>query len=137
MRTCVLWTSSSTPPLAGSLTAADPTFAVRAPSICHGPTLFAALQVNVNGKKQSGATGRKEPQISFDLHTQRDMKDAGGRPNVAADVAKRHGVVEARHEALGARRTSGVHFIRAGTSARLQLQSLGDSLSGRRAAAPS
>lgn len=82
-------------------------------AICHGPTLFAAIDMNVDGHTEPvnkgintaslppfesyvGFTGRKEIQFTYDVNTHEVLGNAGGNTNVAADIANMSRVVEAR-----------------------------------------
>jgi putative intracellular protease/amidase len=78
-------------------------------AICHGPTLFAA--VNLDGEPLAkgiataslppfesyvGFTDRKEIQFTFDVNTHRVLAEAGASTSVASDVANPKRVVTAR-----------------------------------------
>lgn len=78
-------------------------------AICHGPTLFAA--VNLDGEPLAkgiataslppfesyvGFTDRKEIQFTFDVNTHRVLSEAGAITSVASDIANPRRVVKAR-----------------------------------------
>lgn len=80
-------------------------------AICHGPTLYAAVEITVNGRTEKlakgldtaslppfegfvGLTQRKEEQFTYDVNTHRSLEDAGANTNVAFDIAKMDRVVK-------------------------------------------
>ncbi len=85
--------------------------------LCHGPTLLAAVDVEVNGKREPlnkgietaslppfegyvGMTGRKEIQFTHDVNTHRALEAAGGETHVLKDVANMSRVVTAKKAGL-------------------------------------
>lgn len=80
-------------------------------ALCHGPTLLAALDINVNGKKEPlnkgietaslppfegyvGLTGRKEIQFNYDVNTHNALAETGGQTHVLKDIANMSRVVK-------------------------------------------
>jgi len=79
-------------------------------AICHGPTLYAATPITINGREEPlsrglktaslppfegyvGFTERKEPQFTYDLNTHRALEASGGETSVFRDVLKMNRVV--------------------------------------------
>ena len=79
-------------------------------AICHGPTLYAAVQMKVNGKDEPvakgletaslppfegyvGLTGRKEKLFTLDVNTHGELAETGARTSVVKDVANMQRVV--------------------------------------------
>ncbi len=86
-------------------------------SLCHGPTLFAASSMVVNGKKEPlnkgietaslppfegyvGLTGRKELQFTYDVNTHAALAEAGGQTHVLKDIKDMSRVVYARKDGM-------------------------------------
>jgi putative intracellular protease/amidase len=82
-------------------------------ALCHGPTLFAATPIDVDGRTSMlnegietaslppfesyvGFTGRKEIQFTYDVNTHQVLAAVGGHTNVLADIANMSRVVSAR-----------------------------------------
>lgn len=82
-------------------------------AICHGPTLFAATPIVVEGRTEAlnagiataslppfesyvGKTGRKEIQFSYDVNTHEVLAEVGGQTSVLTDIANMSRVVTAR-----------------------------------------
>ncbi len=93
----------------------DKAIAERLPlvAICHGPTLFAAIPMVVDGKEEPIAknietaslppfesyvklTERKEIQFTYDVNTHKVLSEAGAKTNVLGDIAQMTRVVRSR-----------------------------------------
>jgi putative intracellular protease/amidase len=78
--------------------------------ICHGPTLYAAVDITVDGKTEPlnkgmktgslppfegyvGLTERKEPMFTYDVNTHKAMEESGGETSVLKDIADMSRVV--------------------------------------------
>ncbi|MFO0596450.1 MAG: hypothetical protein U0228_14130 [Myxococcaceae bacterium] len=85
--------------------------------LCHGPTLLAALSIDVNGQKEPlnkgietaslppfegyvGLTGRKEIQFTYDVNTHRALEASGGETHVLKDIANMSRVVKQRRDGM-------------------------------------
>lgn len=82
-------------------------------ALCHGPTLFAAVTVRIDGKDEPlakgietaslppfesyvGLTERKEIQFTYDVNTHDVLSEAGAKTAVFSDIANMGRVVKAR-----------------------------------------
>lgn len=89
-------------------------------ALCHGPTLFAAIQMTVDGRREPvargletaslppfegyvGLTGRKEPMFTLDVNTHGELGQAGATTHVLKDVANMQRVVRSEK--------AGIEFI--------------------------
>lgn len=86
-------------------------------AVCHGPTLFAAVPIEVNGQVEAlnrnvptaslppfegyvGFTGRKEIQFTYDVNTHDVLAATGGQTSVLADIANMKRVVKGRKRGI-------------------------------------
>ena len=86
-------------------------------AICHGPTVFAATKMTINGREEPvnkgietaslppfegyvGLTRRKEAQFTYDVNTHDSMEEAGGHTNVKKDILNMSRVVHAHKDGM-------------------------------------
>jgi putative intracellular protease/amidase len=86
-------------------------------ALCHGPTLLAAIDIEVGGKKEKlnkgietaslppfegyvGFTGRKEIQFTYDVNTHAALRETGGETHVLKDIANMNRVVKAHKDGM-------------------------------------
>lgn len=84
-------------------------------AICHGPTLFATPQINIDGEPVNkgiptaslppfesyvGRTERKEIQFTYDVNTHEALEATGGETSVLADIANMRRVVQGRKSGI-------------------------------------
>lgn len=86
-------------------------------ALCHGPTLLAATNIEINGKTEKlnagietaslppfegyvGFTGRKEIQFTYDVNTHAALRETGGQTHVLKDIANMNRVVKAHKDGM-------------------------------------